>query len=356
MKRTIRYGLAAGMLLLVLAGCSERPAVEQKEDWSDYVTLGQYQGIEVEADSGKVTEQDIDDSIQAELWDWTTLEEVDRAAKEGDVVDVDYTGKVDGAEFEGGTMTGESITIGEDDYIPGLDTGLIGHKAGDVFSLQLKVPESYWIPEVAGKEAVYEIKINGIYNRIVPELDAEMVGQLSEESKTVEEYRKEVRVELENDQAELAQSDLIRKVWEQAVANATIERYPEEELASYTEELMAHYQEQAETNDMELEAYFQKFFGTSEEEVRKETEEFAKTDLGERLVARAIAQKEKLYLTEEEYQQKAQEYVQNYEIESVQLLEEEQGKEAVYQMLLWDKVLLWLVDEAVQTGSAEGVG
>ena len=149
----------------------------------DYVTLGQYEGIEIPADALIVTEEDIDYEVEGIVENYTDLKEVtDRAAQLGDTVDIDYAGYMDGEQFDGGTGNNPALELGSNAFIDGFEDGIVGHSTGDSFSLELNFPDPYYNNEaLSGKPVTFEVTLNSISEPVVPELtDAFVANTLQE--------------------------------------------------------------------------------------------------------------------------------------------------------------------------------
>ena len=162
----------------------------------DYVTLGEYKGLEVTLESTEVTDEEIDQQVASNLSASDKLEEVKEGTVEsGDVANIDYEGKLNGEAFEGGTDKGYDLTIGSGTFIDGFEDGLIGKKIGDTVDLNLTFPENYGSTELAGKDVVFTVTINSV--KRAPELTDALVAEISDEYKTVEEYRNSIKEQLE---------------------------------------------------------------------------------------------------------------------------------------------------------------
>ena len=185
--------LAAGIcaLSLLLTGCSS-------EISNDYVTITKYKGVEIDkVDADAISDNDVETQINSVLQSKSTTTEVtDRAAQTGDTVTIDYEGKKDGEAFKGGTATDAQLTLGSGQFIDGFEDGVVGHNIGDTFDLDLTFPENYGNEDLAGQAVVFTVTLKGISQTDVPELTDEFVQSVSDTSKTVEEYKKEIKKSL----------------------------------------------------------------------------------------------------------------------------------------------------------------
>ena len=216
MKKKIAKVLVAGLIGLQLIGCSNQNTANTEENKEttetaenteaasvsiyfneinadEYVTLGDYKGLEVVSNVVTITDADVDAYIEYMLsMSGGALEEVtDRDVVEnGDVANIDYIGKKDGVAFDGGTAEGYDLGIGTGTFIPGFEEGLVGVKKGETVDLNLTFPENYSAADLAGAEVVFTVTVNGIYKEVTPEFTDEYVAELGIENiSTVEEYR-----------------------------------------------------------------------------------------------------------------------------------------------------------------------
>ena len=163
-------------LALVFCSCGKEGSAKANYDYdlSEYVTLGKFPAVEID-------EEKIEDELNKAIEEITSqygekADVTDRAVVDGDIVNIDYTGKMDGKEFEGGSAKGHDLTIGSDSFIPGFEDGIIGKKLGDEFDLKLVFPEDYKNnPDLQGKDVVFTVKINSIKSQSNPALSNDMV-------------------------------------------------------------------------------------------------------------------------------------------------------------------------------------
>ena len=191
----------------------------------------------------------MESQINSTLTAHATPEQIkDRAVEDGDTVNIDYEGKIDGETFEGGTASGASLTIGSDSFIDGFEDGLIGVKPGEKKTLNLKFPDDYKTnPDLAGKAVVFEVTVNYIEgDDIVPELTDDFVKGLSiTDVSTVDEYRAYVKSQLQTNKESEAESSKQKELLQQAVDNAEIKEIPEELVTEYSAQYTSYYQQYA---------------------------------------------------------------------------------------------------------------
>lgn len=187
------------------------------------VELGQYKGLEVEVDKQTVTEDDVNARIEQDRQKAArTIDVEDRPVAEGDTVNLDYAGSVDGVAFDGGTAQGQTLKIGSHQFIPGFEEQMVGMAIGEEKDLNVTFPEKYHAEDLAGKDAVFHVKVNSIQMTEVPELDDDFAADVSDYD-TFAEYKDAIVKEL-NDRAEKNNDVAVENALvEKAVENATID-------------------------------------------------------------------------------------------------------------------------------------
>ena len=187
------------------------------------VTLGEYKGLEVEVAQQKVTDEMIDARIAQDQEKVSrTVEVEDRPVQNGDTVNLNYAGTADGVAFEGGTAENQTLTIGSNQFIPGFEEQMIGMNIGEEKDLNVKFPEQYHAENLAGKDAVFHVKVNSIQTTEKPALDDDFAADVSEFN-TFAEYRENIVKELTKQVEESNANAIENAVMEKAVANAQMD-------------------------------------------------------------------------------------------------------------------------------------
>ncbi len=182
------------------------------------VTLGEYKGLAVETEIQKLTDEMVDARIEEDRKKVSrTIDVDDRPVEEGDTVNLDYAGSVDGVAFAGGTAQGQTLTIGSHQFIPGFEEQMVGMQIGEEKDLAVKFPEEYHAEELKGKDAVFHVKVNGIQKTEVPELDDDFAADVSDFD-TFKAYKENIVKEL---------TDRINKSNDIAAENALVEKAAE---------------------------------------------------------------------------------------------------------------------------------
>ncbi|MGI6012182.1 MAG: trigger factor [Ruminococcus sp.] len=314
------------------------------------VTLPEYKGITVEKTVTPVTDEDVDTTITYNL-SYYPMELTDENAKveEGDTVNIDYTGTLDGEEFEGGSATDTDLMIGSGQFIDGFESGLVGHMKGDTVELNLTFPEDY-TEDLAGKDVVFTVTINAI-KRPLTEITEEWV-QANSDCTTIEEYRESVRKDLEEYNNNLAEENLQTQAWQQVVESATINEYPEELMEYGRSVFEQQVTANAEAGGQTLEEYMEAQ-GVTQEEYDEQKEMYGENIVAQMLVMKAIADAENFTEEDEEYQEILDAYLSQYGMEEDEFYEQN-GRQNVYQSIMLQRVCQLIMEEAnVQEVEAE---
>lgn len=278
------------------------------EDLENYITLGQYKDLQItEEPKSEVTDEEVENSIQYALmtnYDQVEVTE-DRAVQENDTVNIDFTGYMDGEEFDGGSAQGEELRIGSGSMIEGFEDGLIGHKKGEEVTLDLTFPTDYREESLQGKAVQFKVKINSISEP--PQLTDEWAAantdyQTAEEFRTAQKESLQKSVDLEYEGQ--IKSDLFTMV----VESTEFKEYPEALLEEGKEDVRERLDQMYQTQfQMSLDDYV-KQQEISEEEVDEVLTKSAQSYLQQNLVVQAIFNAEGIEIDEEEYEKEESEF------------------------------------------------
>ena len=311
------------------------------------VTLGDYKGLHADVAEAEVTDEDVDARLKEEQEKNAAENDVeDRPVKEGDTVHLDYSGSIDGVKFEGGTAEDQELVIGSHSFIDGFEDQMIGMNIGEEKDLNVTFPEEYHAKELAGKAAVFHVKVNAISEKILPELDDEFASDVSE-FETLAEYRESIRAELLKKKEEAVKAEKENKLLEKAVENASID-IPAMMIDSQAEDMVRDFGSRLEMQGMRLEQYLQ-YTGMTMPQMVESYKENAKKRIQGRLVLEAIAKAEGFEVTEEdveaEYKRLAEQY--SMEVEKVkEYFGSEESLKSMKEDLATQKALDLLVAEA----------
>ena len=337
MRRKLAVVIACLSMAILAIGCAESGT------YSKYVKLGQYKGLPITKVSTDVTDDEVDTYIKSILSANGNVENqpvTDRAVKLEDTVDIDYVGLLDDVAFEGGTGNAPDLVIGSGSFIDGFEAGLIGVNIGEEVSLPLTFPEGYHNSELAGKEVVFNVKVNSIMETVYPDLTDELVQSFTDYT-TAEEYVAYVRELLETQAAQEAKNSERSAIINKVIANAEISGYPEEELQENVDGFIADYTAYASYYGMDL-ATFLMQMGTTEEEFNAYAQEYAQNYLNQIMVLTQISEKEKITITDEDYERIAQDNSYTDKAEFVEAF----GEEAAARAILFEVTLEFLYENA----------
>lgn len=306
----------------------------------DYVTLGQYKALEVTVCSLDVTE----DEIQQQFYDDCSshdklLQVTEGEVAEGDVVNIDYVGSIDGVEFDGGTDKGVDLTIGSGTFIPGFEDGLIGAAIGKEININVTFPENYGKTDVAGKDAVFAVTVNFV--KKAPEMTDDIVAEISDH-KTVDEYRKGVEEQLKADKEAQQNSDKINGILNQIYSASTINGYPEEVVNYRTAQMKAYYTQVAEQSDMTLADFLSNQLQMTEEQFDQQCPAVIKQSMIQELLLKAVAESENMEISDEEYEAGIEKYIKSTGAESKETLLSQYTEAEIRRSLIMDKALDFL--------------
>ena len=266
------------------------------------VTVTEYKGMKHPKIEYNVTDADIEEEIKKAQERASRLVPVeDRPAEDGDTVLIDYSGSVDGVQFEGGTAEKQTLVLGSHSFIPGFEEGVVGMKTGEEKDLNVKFPEDYHAENLKGKDAVFHVKLHEIKKKEVPEFNDEFVKDVSEFD-TVDAYRADIKKRLEEQNARRATQEM-----ENALVDLILEKtpvnIPDCMIQSQIDSMVQEFEYRLMYQGLKLDDYL-KYTGMKPEDLRKSYEDQAKKSVKTRLIFEAIIKQEKIEATEEDKQKK----------------------------------------------------
>jgi len=340
MKRILSLMLVGIMTLTMLVGCGSVS--------NENIKIKKYKGLEVEkVVAAEVTDEDVEASIKSDLETLATTEEIkNRPAQMGDIVVIDFVGKENGVEFEGGSGTDTRLELGTGTFIPGFEEGVVGKNIGQTFDLNLTFPKDYTpSPDMAGKAVVFTVTLKSITAKHVPELTVDVLSKLGSTAKTIEEYKAQVKENLKDLNAKNAEDELKTKIKEALLEQSKVKDCPDKTLIEATKKLVFEESYAAYMSGINIDTYI---MDTYEMSVELKAKEMAILDLAFDL----IAKKEKISISTNEYEtavtQLAAEYDFTDKNEFVQSYEGIYGSDYIKDSLLEDKIMQFLIDNCKQ--------
>lgn len=313
-----------------LTGCSSKSTV----------SLGQYKGVKVTVTSAEVSEDEVNAKVKDIMNANPAMVEVNRPAKDGDTVNIDFVGTKDGVEFAGGTGTGQDLVLGSNSFIPGFEAGLVGAKKGDVKELNLTFPANYKEPGLAGKPVIFKVTVNAVKEKQDAVLDDAFVKRVSD-FKTVEEFVNDTKADLEKAKKQQVESKKEQDVLKTVVDDSKI-RLSRSDVAKRYNAEVKNYTAQASAYGTNLAGMARKY-GTDEGGFKEMIKSSVEADLKQQQVIDAIAAQENLVVDEADRQAFAELNGTDYKT-----LVSSYGEDQVAKQTLKYKVMKFLADNAVE--------
>ena len=328
----------AGMPLIYTATVAVKPPVG----------LGKYKGVEIEKIDTAVSDEEVEEELKREQEKNASIKEVtDRAVADGDQINLNFEGFVDGVAFEGGKGEDYPLTIGSGSFIPGFEEQLIGAEIGKEIEVNVTFPENYQSEELAGKPAVFKCTVLKIKEKILPELTDEFADDVSEFS-TLEEYKADIRKNLEAKKAERAKTEKENKVIDAIIADSEIE-IPEPMLRAQQEQIVDEFAQRLQSQGLNIEQYFA-YMGTSREKMVEESKDQADKRIRTRLVLEEIVKAENIVATEEDFETELTKLAEAYgtDLDTVKKIFEGRDKDRMMEDIAVQKALSFVADNAVE--------
>ena len=312
------------------------------------VELGQYKGVEVEKTVIEVTDAEIDNEINRVREQNSRMITVDdRAVADGDIANIDYEGFCDGVAFAGGKAEGHDLTIGSHSFIDTFEEQLIGKNIGDEVEVNVTFPEQYHASELAGKPAVFKVRVNGIKVKELPEVDDEFAQEVSEFD-TLEEYKNDVKATIVSRKEKDAKSIKEEAVIEKIIENAKME-IPEAMIENTSRQMAEEFGQRMKAQGISLEQYFQ-FTGMNANTFMENLKPQAVKRIQSRLVLEAVVKAENITASDEDVDKEIEQMAQAYQMEVDKLKElvGEDEKKAMAEDVAVQKALEFVVEAAVE--------
>lgn len=309
------------------------------------VELGDYKGLEIEKQDTELTEEEVQESIDHQLGHLAEMVvKEDGAVENGDTVNIDFDGYVDGEQFEGGQAEGYDLEIGSGSFIPGFEEQLVGVKAGEEKDVNVTFPEEYHAEELAGKEATFKTKVNEIKYKDVPELNDEIANELDAEANSVDEYKENVRKRLAEQKATDAENTQKEEAINKATNNITID-VPEAMIKTELDRMVQEFGQRMQQQGLNLETYFQ-ISGQDESQLREQMKDDAEERVKTNLTLTAIADAEEVEVSDADIDKELEKMSEQFNI-SVEDIKQTLGStDIVKNDVRIQKVIDMLVEEA----------
>lgn len=282
------------------------------------VKLGDYKGLEVEAEDIDVSEEDVNEDIENQrqrLAELVVKEE--GAVEDGDTVVIDFEGFIGEEAFEGGTGKNHTLEIGSGSFIPGFEEQLIGKETGADTEVNVTFPEDYHAEDLAGKEATFKVKIHEVKTKELPELDDEFAKDVDEDVETLAELTEKTKERLAEQKKTSAENAKRESLINQASEGAEID-IPEVMIENELERMVSEFEQRLQQQGMTLEMYSQ-FSGQGQDELKEQMREDAQKRVQTNLVLEAIYDQEGLEVTDEDIDKELESMSSMYQMDVEQL-------------------------------------
>ncbi len=309
------------------------------------IKLGKYKGIEIKKVEYNVTDEDIEHELgHMQEHNSRLISIEDRPVESGDIATIDFEGFADGKAFEGGKAEGHELEIGSNSFIPGFEDQVIGMKIEEEKDIQVKFPEEYFSKDLAGKDAIFKVKVHEIKKKELPELDDEFAKDVSEFD-TLKELKESIKEKQQKQNDEKAKYETQEAIIKAVCEDIQVE-IPSGMVESEIDNMLKDIEQRLFYQGLKLEQYLQ-MMGKTEEEMKKEYEPQAIEGIKSRLALEAVIKAEKIEATDEEIDEKLKEMAKNYGKENdEEFLKNENVRNYLKQGLASEKAIDFLVENA----------
>ncbi len=277
------------------------------------VELGEYAGLTVTKEAKNVNEADVDAEVKRMQDRNGRLLTREGAAENGDTVDIDFEGFVDGKAFEGGKAEHYSLVLGSGSFIPGFEDQVVGHSAGEEFDVNVKFPEEYGAAELAGKDATFKIKLHEVKYKELPALDDDFAKDVSEYD-TLDELKDSIRNNIKTNLDKQAEQKVENDLMDHVIANMKAD-IPDAMVDSRIDELVQDFEYRISQQGLKLADYL-KYMGMNIEQFRAQFKEQADKQVKMRLAMEAIVAKEGITASDEEFEEEVKRIADAYKMEA----------------------------------------
>ena len=353
MKKKLLALLMAATMACSFTGCGG------SELSNEYITITQYEKLEVnEPEQTEITDEIVEYYIESLLGENSIRTEIkDRAVENGDIVMINYKGFVDGVEFEGGAADNVELEIGSNTFIgatddyKGFEEQIIGHKTGEDFNIKVQFPAEYPSEDLQNAIAVFKIKLNGIYEDDIPELNDEFVQTVSEKSKTVEEYKKEVKEQIKENEKQQIDAQIAYDILDVLVSKTEVKKFPEGSVEEKIAEADEYYHSMAMQSGMDFADFCQQLLGVTEDEYKENLKKISEDQVKLELACQLIAEEKNLEPSKEEYDEMIKGFAAESGLGTPSEFVEAVGEENIKNAIIQDEVGKYLKETCVRVKS-----
>ena len=360
MKKKIKLIMLFAMMAAMFCACGKKGDDSLSDnqievDPDDYVKLGDYSNLSVEVTYYDYSEEDVKSCVDSELEFYVDYYansynldlydyQVDLSANtvaQGSIVNMDYTGRIDGVAFEGGSAEGAHLVIGSGKFIPGFEDGLVDKQVGETVDLDLTFPEDYQNADYAGKNAVFTVSINSIDTRSMPDYTDELIQTLniSQDITTYQQYEDYIRQYLQDSCDDANEQMLQESIWNAAYGTCEVSDPPQQMVDSFYEDLNEYFETYAQYYSMDLETFISSQMSMDMETYQEKNREAATEEAKKELAYMAIAKAEGIVVDDAMMQEAAEAEYADYGYESADAMIQTMGKADFSSYVMRQKVL-----------------
>ena len=308
------------------------------------VELGKYKGVEIKKVEYPVEEKDVEHELGHMQEHNSRLVSIDdRELQNGDIATIDFEGFVDGVAFEGGKAENHELEIGSGAFIPGFEDQLVGMKIDDEKEIKVTFPKEYFSKDLAGKEAMFKVKLHEIKKKELPELDDEFAKDVSEFD-TLDELKASIKERLQKSNEQRAKYEIEENAIKEVCKNVKVD-IPSGMIEMEVTHMMKDFEQRLSYQGLNMQQYL-KMIGKTEEEMKKEYEPQAIEGIKSRLTLEAIIKAEKIEATEEEIKEKMEEMAKSYGKKVEEISDNENLKNYIEEGIETEKAIDYIVKNA----------
>ncbi|MBQ1632106.1 MAG: trigger factor [Clostridia bacterium] len=312
------------------------------------VTLGEYKGIAVPKADYTVSDEDVQNALEAEREHQARFVDVDRPAESGDRVLLDYSGSVDGEKFDGGTAEDQTLVLGSNTFIPGFEDQLVGVSAGESRDVNVTFPTEYHAEHLAGKAAVFACTVKAVQKKELPEIDDEFIGDISE-FETVDAWKADKKAKMLEEKKQSLDNMRENIALKGACDNATVD-IPDCMIERQVEYMMQDIKYRLAGSGLDWNTYLG-YLNTTEDKMRETYRTEAEARVKMQLVVEAVSKAENVTATDEEIEEEIKKYAENgnTDVETFKAQLTDADREYFADRIVVDKTVKLISDAAVET-------
>jgi trigger factor len=312
------------------------------------VTLGQYKGIAVPKADYTVSDEDVQNALEAEREHQARFADVDRPAEKGDRLLLDYSGSVDGEKFDGGTAEDQTLVLGSNTFIPGFEDQLVGVSAGESRDVNVTFPTDYHAEHLAGKAAVFACTVKAVQKKELPEIDDEFIGDISE-FETVDAWKADKKAKMLEEKKQSLDNMRENIALKGACDNATVD-IPDCMIERQVEYMLQDIKYRLAGSGLDWNTYL-KYLNTTEDKMRETYRTEAEARVKMQLVIEAVSKAENVTATDEELEEEIRKYAENgnTDVETFKAQLNDADREYFTDRIVIDKTVKLISDAAVET-------